>query len=318
MVRPFGFGAVDPSLQPHRYWRIYVTAADGGSNIALLECHMRTSKHGANLAATPGQAYTSSSVLSHDAMYAFNGSWGGDGPGAVWASSTNANEWLAYDFGAGTPQAIVAVDMWARQNSSYLNQAPKDFSVQYSDNNSTWTTAWTVTGSTGWRTREHRKFVNPAYTETVFSMGSHTYWRLMITDNWGAPSNTGIGEIEFRSVVGTPQGSTGGTASASSQISSTYSADKAYAGDGGTTFWVSVEAANGTTVSFNQYQHASARTVNQLMLTSRNDAFQSECPKYFQLMWSDDGSTWTHGADCSQTAAIWTANQTILFDVTPA
>lgn len=58
--------------------------------------------------------------------------------------------------------------------------APKDFTIEYSDNGSSWTTALTVTNETLWNGYE-RKF----YTWT--SVGSHAYWRVNVSaKNGGA------------------------------------------------------------------------------------------------------------------------------------
>lgn len=313
ITNPYAFGA--SAGTPHRYWRINVSAADGGANIAILELHMRESVHGPNVATIAANVSASSNLLFHDPGDAFSSNWDEDTGAGVssWASSTGANEWLRYDFGAGNQKAIVAVDIWARPDTAFSTQSPKDFTIEYSDNGSSWTVAWTVTGSTGWRSREHRKFVKTGHTDSS-TMGSHTYWRIMVTESHGAASNTGIGEIEFRSVAGVSQSSTGGTPLASSELSSTYSAAKAFAGDGGTTHWTSAQGANSFNAQEIQYQHTSARTVAQLMLQARNDAFRNEHPKYFQLLWSDNGTNWTHGADCS-TLSAWGLNEIRTFNV---
>ena len=49
-------------------------------------------------------------------------------------------QWWAYDYGAGNAKAIVEVTIQARNDSSY-NQAPEVFALQWSDDNSNWTTA---------------------------------------------------------------------------------------------------------------------------------------------------------------------------------
>lgn len=297
----------------HRYWRVNVSAADGGSNIAIFELHMRDGRNGPNLCTNSANASASSNVTNHDPSNGFDGHWDEGGFIFAWAGTTNANEWLAYDFGAGNEKAIVAVDIWARPETAFLTQSPKDFTVQYSDNASTWTTAWSVTGQTAWRTREHRKFVDPSYAGADVT-GTHAYWRIMITENHGAAGNCGIGEIEFRAAVGVSQGSTGGTPLASSELGGTWSAAKAFAGDAGTTFWVGSAGPGGNIAQWIQYAHSSARSVAQLQLTSRNDAFQTECPKYFQLLWSDNGSNWTNAADFNRTS-VWTANLSLTFNV---
>lgn len=62
-------------------------------------------------------------------------------------------QWWKYDFGhaghTGSPTADVK-QILIRGSHNVPSGSPKDFQLQWSDNNSTWTTVLTVTGQTGW------------------------------------------------------------------------------------------------------------------------------------------------------------------------
>ena len=66
-----------------------------------------------------------------------------------------------------------------------------DFTLQYSDNGSTWTTAITVTGQTAWTANESRTFTGAS--------SAHAWWRLNITANNGDATYTEVCELEMRS-----------------------------------------------------------------------------------------------------------------------
>jgi hypothetical protein len=72
------------------------------------------------------------------------------GDTAEWASN-NAGfpEYLKYDFTAAHPVFIQELFYKARAGLE-TSQAPTGFTIEYSDNNSSWTTVRTVTGITGW------------------------------------------------------------------------------------------------------------------------------------------------------------------------
>lgn len=82
-------------------------------------------------------------------------------------------------------------DFRVRAWASNPNRAPMDFTLQYSDNGSTWTTAITVTGQTAWTANESRTFTGAS--------SAHAWWRLNITANNGDATYTEVCELEMRS-----------------------------------------------------------------------------------------------------------------------
>lgn len=83
--------------------------------------------------------------------------------------------------------------------STNPNRAPKDFTLQYSDDGSAWTTYYTVTGATAWGANESRTYTVAPTTEQ-----KHAWWRINITANNGDASFTEICEIELRETAAGP------------------------------------------------------------------------------------------------------------------
>ena len=82
-------------------------------------------------------------------------------------------------------------DFRVRAWASNPNRAPKDFTLQYSDNGTSWTTAITVTNQTTWTANESRTFTGAS--------SAHAWWRLSITANNGDATYTEVCELEMRS-----------------------------------------------------------------------------------------------------------------------
>lgn len=144
----------------HRYWRINVTAINGGAacGISEVEMYAKTTKGNECYG---GTASASSEWSGSDAAAeAFNGVFGSGSDAWASASGGAMPQWLKYDFGTTSFPNVTRVCISAR-GSVDTGQAPKDFNVQWSDDNSSWTTAWSVTNSTGWSAFERRTFDKP-------------------------------------------------------------------------------------------------------------------------------------------------------------
>lgn len=288
---------IAPPVTPHRYWRINITDNGGASVSAILELEMYESQFGPNVC-TGGTA-SASSVLTdtptnYTASRAFDGSledWLGANSSTrdLWAG-TGVVEWLKYDFGAGNEKAIAAIGMQCRE-PTFISQLPTDFTIEYSDDNSNWTVAWTETGLS-WSGFEYKRLVDPAWSEPSYTgspHGSHLYWRyvFMAADT---PSNAAcIAEGQFRATVGGADQASGGTASASSIFSGSYIASNAF-DNNNTTLW---SAANATGYSWLQYQFSSAVNVAEIAIISRHDGFQTTSPGELAIQYSDNGTLWT-------------------------
>jgi hypothetical protein len=127
----------------HRYWRIYIESTVYGSYAGIVELTMASSTGGANLCTTGANASASSSFSGYPASAAIDNNtstyWGT-------ASGASAPWWWQYDFGAGNTENIVEVTITAREDAP--TTAPGSWALQYSDDNSTWSTADTFISAT--------------------------------------------------------------------------------------------------------------------------------------------------------------------------
>lgn len=135
---------------PYRYYRIYITDNNGDATYTGIgECIMATSAGGAQ-AATGGTASASTQYTSStgSARQAFDGNTTGVSNGWVTAGGSALPSWLKYDFGAGNAKTLVEIRLY-NQTDQYT-RPPKDFVVQASNDDTTWTDINSFTGITGW------------------------------------------------------------------------------------------------------------------------------------------------------------------------
>lgn len=173
VLRPMGLRALFKGGIAHRYWRIHVTANNGhGSYLAICEVEFRATFAGADqttpAAAAAGAATASDSEPSGgwnvSPKFAFDDSTVYTGvASAQWLSnstppSVGSPKWLQYDFGQTVNVAQVALTGSHTTDANPSTTAPKDFTIQGSDDGSTWTTYRTVTNATGWTPAEQRLY----------------------------------------------------------------------------------------------------------------------------------------------------------------
>lgn len=154
----------------HRYWRIYVTANNGSTYTAMCEVQLRASVGGADETGS-GTAAASSNYTSLTPDKAFDNS---TVQANGWASNGGLPCWLSYDFGVGVTKEIVEVAIHFNV-SGFLDQCPTAWSLQYSDDNSAWTTAFDV--SSLWTVNDTQQVFSrvngidfSAYQQVSFSM----------------------------------------------------------------------------------------------------------------------------------------------------
>ncbi|UTC28368.1 putative tail protein [Brevundimonas phage vB_BpoS-Gurke] len=147
-------GAGVPSNGSHAHWRLLIDQTDGDANqVGIQDIWFRQTKTGPQLA-TGGTPSASSSTSGQGPEGAFDGVTGG-----AWFSAAGnpVGQWIAYAFPA--PVEVRYLDLKGSQD--YPTRSPRAFKVQWSDDGSTWTTAWTVTGQTGWAPNQTRQFHAP-------------------------------------------------------------------------------------------------------------------------------------------------------------
>ena len=130
-------GAQALTMVSHRYYRLNVSATGGASYCGVPELYLMATIGGSSVA-TGGTASANSSYSGMPASNAFDGS-----TSTAWYSNVTTGPFiLEYDFGSGIAHKIV---QYAIHSPSGLGSAPYSWTLQYSDDNSTWTTCDTRT-----------------------------------------------------------------------------------------------------------------------------------------------------------------------------
>lgn len=131
----------------HRYWRMSVTGIAGGdSRVSLAEIEFWDRRYARRLSGT----YSESGATSSTSGIAYNGvrEFATTPAQTYWISNDMPGVWLKVD--AGAPVELAAVVLW-RSNLTAIGGSSGNhitaFDVQYSDDDSTWTTLWSESGS---------------------------------------------------------------------------------------------------------------------------------------------------------------------------
>lgn len=259
----------------HRYWRINGISVSGG-NFELSE--LRLFDGSVDLT---NITYTSSSVPTLALANLFDGSLA---TRCQWsqAVANDAAFWIKADF--KVPRAIDVIKMGGFDTA---NRYPSQFDLQWSDDDSSWTTQASVTGLTypGNNTLSGAIDVDGGGTVTA-----HRYWRLRNFNVTGVVLE--ISELQF--FVGSDQALT--TVSASNATSSGSLPELV---DGSlSTFarWSDVTAEGaGFFIKFDFVQGQAE--VDRLKLGAYTDS--THYPSQLTVQWSDDNSAWTTAGSLS-------------------
>lgn len=130
----------------YRYYRLLVNAFTTGSGASVAEIALAETAGGADT--TAGQTYTASSFYPSGGPYTPDKAFDND-TGTAWASDFSGSwpQWIKVDYGAtaGNWKAINELKITARTLGDEA-QAPENFILQGSDDNSAWTDLITQTG----------------------------------------------------------------------------------------------------------------------------------------------------------------------------
>lgn len=127
-----------------RYWRIFIQTNNGDASfITLAEVQLRDTLGGADLTTPSTPALASTQGTSSTAANLLDG-----GTATIWATTSGsvANQWVRFDM--GTPTTVAQVAMYPQ--SAFPNRSPKDFTIQGSDDGTTFTDVKSFTNITGW------------------------------------------------------------------------------------------------------------------------------------------------------------------------
>lgn len=139
-------------MAAHRYWRVYITANNGNTLTAfsVVRFFFTTNEE----VAISGGTASASSIYSST----YNADKAIDGNSTTeWVNNADMPCWWMYDFGSGNEKTVNAVLIQIYT----IGGAPKDFTFDWSDNGSSWTSMITVSGSSAWATNEARIFWIP-------------------------------------------------------------------------------------------------------------------------------------------------------------
>lgn len=158
-------GVLDAGIGPppepgHRYWRVSVTATQGGADWSVAEIELRETAAGSD-ETTGSETYTASSGTAGNAF---------DNNTGTKLATTAATGWVKVDFGDGNNKEI-AYTAFSSVASEENNQASA-FDVEYSDDDSAWTLAFSGTFA-GWTSAQETKVypaIDPVLEETVLLM----------------------------------------------------------------------------------------------------------------------------------------------------
>ncbi len=209
----------------HSYWRVFCNGA-AADVIALCEVAFASSVGGAQ-EATGGTAIASSAYsTSYAAANAFDGN-----TSTIWAAGSAANEWIGYQF--ASPAKVVEVRLTARADGSYA-QAPTGVIIQYSDNGSTWTSAWTPAVA-AWTQGEVQTFDAPAAPAQA---ASTTLAGLTDVDESTAPTDGQVLTYSASEQKWKPQtASTSSSSSSSAAVPTTFGAGVPVAAVAAHAYW---------------------------------------------------------------------------------
>lgn len=144
-----------PSASRHRYWQISITGANGGAFVGADEVEFRTIANGQSECFN-GTASSQSNFGGLPPSQAFDRVTGQD-----WASNNvGFPEYLRYDLGSGVSASITEISILPRSTAAG-SQSPTGFDVQYSDDGSSFSTLWSVSGITGWTAGVWKTFTKP-------------------------------------------------------------------------------------------------------------------------------------------------------------
>ena len=228
---------------------------------------------------------------SHAAYLAFDGD-----SSSKWASNTSNESWLQIKL----PEAVIATAFKITSRSDgYINQTPRDFKFQGSSDGEVWSDILEV-GGLMWSEAGQTIVFDAIENSTAYQ-----YYRLLVTSNNGANEFSvgefGVGAIQkdykrllhkYDYLVPTMTADEMTTDDGTYKLSSSsehsshkriYLFDKSY----GTQFEL-----NGETSGWVQVEIPTAKIVNTFAISSRSDAWCNAAPRDYELLASNDGSSW--------------------------
>jgi hypothetical protein len=288
-------------MPAHSYWRLLIYGPKG-QDVAITEWKFFDSGS-TQIATTGGTPLSSSNNGGEGPANAFDGN-----TSTIWTPNPAPNfanpQWLRYQFPSAVTPATYSIQ---NRNASSPLWAPDSWSLQSSDDGTTWTTVGNY--SAAWTT--------PLQTQT-FTVGAYglgDWYRLLITSVASGSNHCRIGQIVFKDASGTAISLVNGFSNASTCIvgADNGSAD-AFDGLPASGQWESNNNPTPGSPEWIGYRFFASAAVVSFDLYAGNDFLFNNAPLNFSLQKSTDGgTTWvTVGA---YTAATWTQGAKQTFGV---
>lgn len=287
-----GGGSTIESYTSARYWRLANLVSTSGNVHVIAELELASEAAGAEISGT----WTASTEAASEGIANIND----NDNNTQWAStnSTDGVEWVQLDLGSGNESQVREVRITARSGSFSDEQTPVEWELWSSDDGTTWRVHGQVEESNLYGSSEQRTFdvsylTSVAASATVDTEGFSTarYWRMaeMVSATGEAHS---MAEVSLRATIS--GASLSGTASASSVFSGSPASQ---ALDGNTaTNWSSNTTTDGVVWWQIDLGSGNETTVQEVVVTSRNDSFSTQTPFEWALWSSQDGTAWKiHG-----------------------
>ena len=269
-----------------QYWRVYISANNGAANCAVAELYFYD---GGGLVDT----FTNRETNSIASSFANSGNRAALAydqlDSSKWTSLSAAPAWIGYDF--GTPVALSDLQMMGQYvTGNQAAVAPKDFDIEWSNDNVSWTSIASYTGETGWTGAEVRNFV--IQTPVAPPIITAQYWRMYVTLNNQDPGYTALAvpEIDFTDIdeVRIPLVASNALASAVAGANAAQNAFDQVA----TTEWSTTTALP----QWNRMDFLAGVTPYAVNIQGVNTSFPGQsinAVKDFEIQYSDDGTSYT-------------------------
>lgn len=288
-------------MATHRYWRLNITAAktDATGVVSIHNLIFAESNGGPDTAAA-GTMSANSAQSGLGASNATDGSYSTN-----WVSDVGAfPRIIQVDYGSSSGGWKNIAEVRLACAAAWAPQAPKDYTLDYSDDNLSWTTALTVTGETSWATTggASGEFVSRIARTggCPDTLPGYLFYRLYISTGNNA-TQAAVGEVEFRDTIGGADRSQSKPSIYNTQSGNVAanafdnSNSTGYFGTAGFPYWIGCELAQ-------RYAIAELSIIPF-------DSFQSYAPKNFILQGSHDQSTWVDIITRTNETG-WSANPT--------
>lgn len=264
------------------YWRLFITAAFNTCSIAEWKMFDGT---GTQIPTTGGTA-TASSVFGTPPAFPASNAFDGN-PNTFWNAAATPTvalpQWIQYQFPSAVDVVSFSLQM---RNDSNPDQGPRDFSLQASNDGSSWTTVYQYSGA-GWATLAEVQTFTSANQETALGVA----YRLLITDVAPGNSTCSIAEWVLLDASDNPIPTLHYNADSSSVFENFAGY---YAFDGSSaTFWDANNTPSSTAPEWLEYWFSDSSVFPYAFTIQARPTLEGQSPSVFSLQQSFDGTTWT-------------------------